>query len=349
MNSKYDISKWAPPGLHEFDINRINIVKQILFVLGKRDSGKSTLIKNILFHFRNQVRKVFVMSGSEDANHFYETTAIPITFIKGKLDIALLHAIFNLQKEFQEPCLLILDDLSFEKALKKDPTLIEILFKGRHFNMGLIFAAQYLIHIPLDLRTSYDFAFVFGDNNGKNQDRLFENFFSFVSNAAEFRKIFRYFTSNRRVLVADGAASSFEIDECMYYFKSKKITGVFHVGCTEYRAFYSADQKENYKISEFPEPPPPPPPSHARPNQNPCVSADKPDAEPPRHREWVDRSSARSPDRHREWAERAGRHREPRSPDRHGQHHRRSPDRHYYRSRSQSPWRRGHESARYHQ
>ena len=64
--------------LRKFDINEIKDDK-VVVLIGKRDTGKSFLCKDILYHHKN-IPVGQVISGTEGANRFY-SNIIPKLFI----------------------------------------------------------------------------------------------------------------------------------------------------------------------------------------------------------------------------------------------------------------------------
>ena len=64
--------------LKKFDISQITDDK-VVVMIGKRNTGKSFLIRDLLYHHTNLPIGT-VISGTESANHFYENI-IPKIFI----------------------------------------------------------------------------------------------------------------------------------------------------------------------------------------------------------------------------------------------------------------------------
>lgn len=70
--------------LKKFDINEIKHDKVVVFI-GKRDTGKSFLVRDLLFH-HNSIPVGQVISGTEAANEFY-SSIVPKVFIHGEYNI----------------------------------------------------------------------------------------------------------------------------------------------------------------------------------------------------------------------------------------------------------------------
>lgn len=85
----------------------------VCLFIGKRGTGKSTCLKDILFHKRH-IPSGVVFSETEDANHFFSPN-IPSTFIfpgydGGKLDQLLARQRKASRKGAAQPCFVVADD-----------------------------------------------------------------------------------------------------------------------------------------------------------------------------------------------------------------------------------------------
>lgn len=230
------------PNLHKFAMRQLELDRHFIMINGKRNSGKSTLLAEILYQHR-YFRKFVIMSGSErTVNGFYTELSVPKIFIKRGFDPVYLDRLWKLQCVNPKSCCLILDDLSFNNDMWKNETLNTIINAGRHAKLGLIFASQYIMHIPLELRQQVDWVFTMGDNSRPAQDRMYDAFFSYVETKKIFKQIFMHFTDNHGVLVSDNASMSHDLKNCMYWFKATPRKYRFHVGCETYRALYEEDQ-----------------------------------------------------------------------------------------------------------
>ena len=81
--------------LRKFDINDIKDDK-VVVLIGKRDTGKSFLCKDILYHHRG-IPVGTVISGTEGANQFY-SKIVPKLFIHGEFTPALIQNLIKRQK-----------------------------------------------------------------------------------------------------------------------------------------------------------------------------------------------------------------------------------------------------------
>ena len=85
--------------LKKFDISQIKDDK-VVVLIGKRDTGKSFLCKDILYHHQN-IPVGQVISGTEGANQFY-SKMIPKLFIHNEFDTQIIQNMIKRQKMLLE-------------------------------------------------------------------------------------------------------------------------------------------------------------------------------------------------------------------------------------------------------
>eukprot|EP00798_Chlamydomonas_sp_ICE-L_P019664 gene19664-biopygen28494 len=81
--------------MRKFDLKNMK-QNSIVVVIGKRASGKSTLVKDILFH-NNDIPAGCVISGTEEANGYY-SEMIPSILIKGEYSAEHVKKLLNRQR-----------------------------------------------------------------------------------------------------------------------------------------------------------------------------------------------------------------------------------------------------------
>ena len=114
--------------LRKFDMREIKDDK-VVVLIGKRDTGKSFLCKDILYHHRD-IPVGQVISGTEGANQFY-SKMVPKLFIHGEFNTQIVQNIIKRQKmlidkmnggqnNIDPRSFLILDDCLYDNAWSKD-------------------------------------------------------------------------------------------------------------------------------------------------------------------------------------------------------------------------------------
>ena len=255
MSSEVQVRRILPRGLDKFDLDRLCLHTDIIFVVGKRGTGKTTLIRSILRHHRHRIDFLVVMSGSEKANRAYQHMMVPRVCIRHKFDATYLQEIYNEVASGKTRgksgkaarVVFVFDDLAFGgNTFWGNETIRNIMFMGRHYQIGIMFAVQYIMHIPLECRSQYNYAFTMQDNAFDTLERLRKVFFSFIRKDDDFQTVLQYFTAQFGVLVSVGACNDPELTRCMNWFRAKQDTRLFLVGSAEYRLLYSPSQLVHY-------------------------------------------------------------------------------------------------------
>lgn len=204
-----------------------------ILVVGKRCTGKSTLIKDILSYLTG-IPMFIAMSGTEDGNGFYSEFIHPLCVhneYKPTITAGLLRQqkarIQRMKKANLSPAEhrnadigLLLDDCGYDKNIMHQKDMRTIFMNGRHWQITMIVSLQYVMGIPPELRTNIDYVFCLRENIINNQKRLYDNFFGCFKKFAEFQEVFAACTNNHECLVLDNTSTSTDLSECLYYYKA---------------------------------------------------------------------------------------------------------------------------------
>ena len=169
--------------LKKFDITQIKDDK-VVVLIGKRDTGKSYLCKDILY-YHNSIPVGQVISGTEAANQFY-TELVPKLFIHEEFNTEIVTNMLKRQKMMVEKknngenvdprAFLILDDCLYDNKWTRDPCMRAVFMNGRHWKLLFILTMQYALGVPPNLRTNIDFIFILRENYVSNRKRLYEHY-----------------------------------------------------------------------------------------------------------------------------------------------------------------------------
>ena len=109
--------------LRKFNMNEITHDK-VVVLIGKRDTGKSFLCKDLLFHHQN-IPVGQVISGTETANSFY-SKMVPKLFIYEEYEPGIIERLLKRQKMMIDRCkentstdpraFLVLDDCLYDNT-----------------------------------------------------------------------------------------------------------------------------------------------------------------------------------------------------------------------------------------
>ena len=233
METGFSISKFRPGEMPD---------SPVIVAIAKRRSGKSFLIRDILYQLRKRFCGGIVMSGTEEANGFYESMGVPPAYIFHDFDEPALERLVETQKRLTktgkaQPVFVVLDDVAYSKTIFNRKVIRELALNGRHYRITLILALQYALDVPPAIRSNLDYVMLLRDNI--NRDKLYKNFFhGLVPNFAFFNELMDRCTAEYRTLVLDNAAHSTRLSEILFWYKAKDHAR-FRLGTENYYRFNS--------------------------------------------------------------------------------------------------------------
>ena len=236
--------------LRKFDPSTIKDTS-ICVVIGKRNTGKSVLAKDIMFHKRHIPAGV-VMSATEEGNNFYGTW-VPDSFIYNDFDRAVIENLIEQQRKkiktgTAQNVFLILDDCMYDKKLLKDKCMRSLFMNGRHWKIFLMLTAQYCGDLGPDIRSNIDYVFILRDNIIQNRERLYKNFFGLVPTFASFSQLMDATTENYECLVVDNTSRSNNLEDCLYWYKARPEHS-FKMGSPAFWRYHTDSYNPNHDIN----------------------------------------------------------------------------------------------------
>jgi len=215
--------------LRMFDMNDIKD-NNVVALIGKRDTGKTFLCKDILHHHKN-IPVGQVISGTEGANQFY-SKMVPKLFIHNEFNPQIIQNMLKRQKMLLEKIhnghnnidprsFLILDDCLYDNSWAKDKNMRSVFMNGRHFKLLFILTMQFALGIPPNLRTNIDYIFILRENYVSNRKRLYEHYAGMFPSFDMFCQIMDQCTENYECLVINNNAKSNKLTDQVFWYKAK--------------------------------------------------------------------------------------------------------------------------------
>lgn len=225
MSTKLSIKK--------FNMDTIKQDRMILIV-GKRGTGKSTLLKDLLYRLRKKIDIGIAMTPTLDTVKMFEE-CIPRSLIYNDYRIEVVKTMLASMKSLEQQeklrhALLVMDDCMFDKSILKTKEMREIHMNGRHFKLSFINCMQYVMDMGPDLRSQIDYVFALKENIIKNRKKMHENFFGMFNDYKDFSLVMDKCTNNYECLVLDNTKPGNNIEENIFYYKANNKIGKFRVG-----------------------------------------------------------------------------------------------------------------------
>lgn len=228
---------------------------RIILVIGKRGTGKSVLLRDIMYRLRKRIDIAFAMSPTLDTIKMFEE-CLPKSHVFDDYSLEQVQNIMKQMKALKEENkhrsgLLVLDDCMFDKKIMKSTEMREIHMNGRHFNLYFINSMQYVMDMGPDLRSQVDYLFVLKENVISNRQKIHKYFFGMFQDYDEFSLVMDKCTNNHECLVLDNTQPENDLSNCVYYYKANKDLESFRVGRSIYfkldRYFGRTSEREKKK------------------------------------------------------------------------------------------------------
>jgi len=208
-------------------------------IIGKPGSGKSVLIKNLLYAKKHLFPIGMVVSGSEDSNHFY-SRIFPDLFIYDKYRKDVIENFIDRQKVAMRYlpnawAVLVMDDCMDDVKIFNDPLWVGLFKNSRHWNMLSIFANQYVFDFKPVIRTNIDGVFIFREPNHANREKIWTNFASIIPKPV-FYKMMDDLTTDFTCIYINNQEQSNTWTDCVFYFKAQQVPD-FQFGSEDYINF----------------------------------------------------------------------------------------------------------------
>lgn len=227
-------------GNHRFLLGSLDVV---------RNTGKSTLISQLLYWKKDIFPVGMAFSGTEDSNGFY-SKMFPETFIYNKYDEKKIENFVRRQKiakqHIENPwAVLLLDDVNDDNAVFNKQLQKALFMNGRHFKMLYILSLQYSLSIKPIIRTNIDGTFILREPNLRNRKVLWENYAGIIPDFEMFCQMMDQLTNDWCALFILNATRSNRMEDCVYYVNIRPVKN-FKFGSPDYYKFHDARFNPSY-------------------------------------------------------------------------------------------------------
>jgi len=199
-----------------------------------RNTGKSTLIKSLLYSKKHIFPCGIAISGTEDSNHAYRDF-MPSSFIYNEYSEDVITEFIKRQKlaaqHLKNPwSVLILDDCTDDPKIFNSPIQHALYKKGRHWNMMYILSLQYAMDIKPVIRTNVDGIFILREPLQHNRETLYRNYASIIPSFSIFCDLMDQLTDDHCAMFILNATSTNVWQDCVYYWKAPKAPENWRMG-----------------------------------------------------------------------------------------------------------------------
>jgi hypothetical protein len=211
----------------------------MMVIIGKKDTGKSFLVRDVLFQTQRHFPVGTVISATEAANEFFQTM-VPSKFIHDKYRPEIVQNVIKRQATIKDKrnkdktargggsnvdprAFLILDDCLYDaKSWINEESTRFVFMNGRHIDLMTIITMQYPLGITPNLRTNVDFVFILRENILGNRRRIYENYAGMFPTFEMFCSFMDQCTENYECLVICNNVSSNKLEDQVFWYKASE-------------------------------------------------------------------------------------------------------------------------------
>jgi len=208
----------------------------MIVIIGKKDTGKSFLVRDILCNTQSAFPIGTVISGTEVANEFFQHM-VPSKLIHDKYQPEIVMGVIKRQlgaktqrnadknrnggnSGIDPRAFLILDDCLYDSSWIKEESTRYVFMNGRHIDLMTIITMQYPLGITPNLRTNVDFIFILRETILGNRRRIYENYAGMFPTFEMFCQFMDQCTENFEGLVICNGVQSNRLEDQVFWYKA---------------------------------------------------------------------------------------------------------------------------------
>jgi len=215
----------------------------VVYVLGRRRSGKSTVLKEMLFHLRRQVDAVVAFCPTIDSQTFFKKI-FPDVVVHDHYDERILNQLWDFQEARMQKklpmqrILIVLDDCMEDKKLLTSRLMRRLHLNGRHLQFFFINIVQYMMDVPTYIRNNVEYVLCQWEPNRESRVKLFKCFFGMFDSFDDFNLVLKAVTDRFGTLIADHSGTSNCLEQAVFSYRARLDLPDFKFGSREFWKSY---------------------------------------------------------------------------------------------------------------
>lgn len=182
--------------IKEFNISNLNgTYPSSILMIGKRGTMIKPAIKEILDTNKNI--KGSIVSPTEKDNPYFVNNAKHMDIFEGYND-HIVTSLMEHQKEskYQSKVALVLNDCMTNNHVIKNKAFTELIQNSNNYNIMFIHTIAYPASITPELRSEFNYVFIFKDDYVSNKKKLYNHYGDMFSSFKEFERVFNMCTNH---------------------------------------------------------------------------------------------------------------------------------------------------------
>ena len=237
--------------LEKFDASQMQPFT-ISLLLGRRNTGKSTLLKDLLFHLQEHSDVCICFTPTESAAALFRTITPGALVHDTGLSLAVLEQLMSVQREIgrtpgktMRRVTLVLDDCSSNAAALRSPVISDLFRNGRHQKITVLLTSQYATDLNPGLRAQVDYTFCMRDGCVQNKKRLHQLYAGSIAKFEDFSSVFNTVTSNYGVFAVDNTAVDGDVESTTFWYRASLKIPSFRLSNEVYYKLEKAPRRDS--------------------------------------------------------------------------------------------------------
>lgn len=224
--------------MRKFDISRVTH-NNIILVIGKRATGKSVLVKDILQQNCN-TPFTLVVSSTEKNDNFYKDK-VPNECIHDEYTPNVIQKFYKRQQAVVEHVekernligqslidpngILVMENCLYHNSWMEDKNMHTLFMNNKHYHSTIVMTMQFAMVMPPIMHTKLDFVFIYSDNAEQNRKKLYDEYFVNATDSEEFSfadfcQLMDTYTRDYCCLVLDLSSRSKKLEDIVFWYKA---------------------------------------------------------------------------------------------------------------------------------
>lgn len=209
------------------------------------NTGKSNLIKSLIFWKKHLIPVGILMSGTEDSNHDFGGKIFPELFVYEDYDEKTIEDFIRRQKIAISHLknawgMIVIDDCTDDPAVLRHKIQQGMFKKGRHWDCLYVLSLQYALDVKPFIRSNVDGVFIFREPSKSVRENIYKNYASIIPDYSLFCRLMDELTSDHTALYIHNFTNTNDWKECVYYYKAPDMDKEypnFRFGCEDFWKF----------------------------------------------------------------------------------------------------------------
>lgn len=210
----------------------------VIVIIGPPGAGKTTLARDILFHYRHLPHGIVIAGKDADRKGYEQITGgrVDAVGVFGEYSPALLETFFrrqlhvittsrqnNTDRTDDNRVFMLLDDCMFDDSWCRDKIIRLAFMNGRHWKAMMIITLRSPLGVPPVLRTNIDYAFLFAMKSSSEKDRrrMYENYASVFPSLEAFNSVFEQLAVKHECMVMCFDARSARLQDHVKFYQAQ--------------------------------------------------------------------------------------------------------------------------------